>query len=113
MVEAMHTGVLPVIVPGRAFTVNTDVRKQPLERVYVIFTVLADTPLITAVDAPPDTPVERMLPIAAEADSQVPPVGVDDKVVVAPTQMASVPVTAVGVSSTVTIAVSKQLLADV
>jgi hypothetical protein len=72
-----------------------------------MLTVLADTPPTTAVDVPPDTPVEMTLAIAAEALAHVPPVGDEDNVVVAPTQMASGPTTAVGVSSTVTIIVSK------
>jgi hypothetical protein len=31
--EVTHTGALPVMVPGKALTVSTDVRKQPLARV--------------------------------------------------------------------------------
>jgi hypothetical protein len=75
-----------------------------------MLTVLADTPPTTAVDVPPETPVEMILAIAAEALAHVPPVGDDDNVVVAPTQMASGPTTAVGVSRTVTMMVSKQVL---
>jgi hypothetical protein len=48
-VSLSHTALPPVIVPaaGNGFTVNGVVALQPVDNVYVIFTLPADTPVTT------------------------------------------------------------------
>jgi hypothetical protein len=106
VVRPRHTVGVPVIVPGKAFTVMTLVREQP-RLVYVIVVVPADRPL--------STPAALIVPTAKSLLLQAPTSGKGDalSVIVALTQTAPAPVIAPGKLLTVTISVAEQPFAVV
>lgn len=96
-----HTLPGPAIVDGYAFTLTVRVTKQPLPRSYVIVVVPTVRPVTTPVVASTD-------PMAGALLLQVPPAGVELRVVVAPRHAMLIPVMAVGVGVTVTTATELQ-----
>ena len=99
VVEPTQTFVLPVIGPGKAFTVINAVALQPVVAVYVILTV----PLVIPVTNP------VMEPIVATAGlllAHVPPVAASLRVTVEPTHTLVGPAIAGGPGFTVTVVVA-------
>jgi hypothetical protein len=84
---------------GKVFTVTSAVLVQPAADVYVTIAVPSDTPVTIPLLLPTDA-------IPAADELQVPPDGVQPKVVVAPIHTLRVPVISEGIAFTVTIVVS-------
>ena len=95
MVDATHTGVLPVIAAGSVLTVTVAVAAQPA-RVYDI--------VVVAGAATPDTIPEDVPMVAAAVLVlvQTPPEGVLDRVAVPPRQTLKEPLIAAGEGDTLT-----------
>jgi hypothetical protein len=94
MVELTQTCVGPEIAAGTAFTVSGLIVLQPVGSVYVIFVPPAAMPVTK--------PSELIVPAAGVLLVHVPPEGVDDKGVDAPTHTVLLPVITVGFGLTVT-----------
>jgi hypothetical protein len=97
----LQTFVVPVI-EGMAFTVTTLIPTQPVVGVYVMVAVPAATPLTS--------PAAFTVALPASLLSQVPPAGLPDQVVVAPTQTPDVPPVMLPGGFTLTTWVTKQPL---
>ena len=106
VVRPTHTFVVPVSVVGLELTVTTAVLIQPVPSVYVIVDVPATEPVITPDEGRPIVALPLLL-------VQVPPAGVEFNVVVKPIQTVGVPVNVVGLSLTVTTAVTIQPVPNV
>lgn len=89
----------PVIAAGSAFTVTSVITVQPVVVVYVI----ADVPAATPVTIPVEVVI---VALAVLPELHVPPEGVLESVVAAPTHTVAVPAIAVGSAFTVTMRVS-------
>jgi hypothetical protein len=95
-----QTTPLPVMVPGKGFTVTTADAKQPVDSAYVIVLVPAEAPVTSP-----------MLPIVATAGVlllHVPPAVTSDCNVERPEHTCAIPVTGAGNGLTVISAVLRQ-----
>ena len=101
VVKPIHTDGVPVKVVGFGLTVTMAVLIQPVPSVYVITDVPATEPVTT-----PE--VESAMVALPLLLLQVPPAGVEFKVVVSPMHTVNVPVSVVGLALTVTTAVLRQ-----
>jgi hypothetical protein len=104
VVEPEHTVVAPVIAPGFALTVTTNVAGQPRSDVNVITDVPAATPVTS--------PVEVTVAFAGVPEVHE-PADASLRLVVAPTHTAAVPVIAGGSALTVTIVEVEQPVVSV
>jgi hypothetical protein len=100
-----HTLNVPVMAAGSGLTVYTFVALQPVDSMYIIVDVPADSA---------DTiPALVTVPTVVVPLLHVPPAGAEDKVVVAPSHAMAVPVMAEGVRLTVTVLCTLQPVGNV
>ena len=95
-----HTTAVPVIVPGLAFTLTTTVARHPVDNVYDMVAVPAETAVTRPEPSMAATPVLLLV--------HVPPLVAFASVVVRPLQTLVLPVMTAGTAFTVSVVVAVQ-----